>query len=129
MNYAMAQKYGFDERPKTTIKFGGGVADRIKSQPYSCIIGPNNSGKSFVLRELVLGVGERASYLGPQRYNNFNTLAPFAPNNKDRAKEWFRAFRRQQMEAGQNIDSSPFNIQQAIAELNDDRRNKLFQII
>ncbi len=68
-------KYGFNERPNTQICFADGETEnQLKDGEYTCLIGPNNSGKSFVLKNLVLAIGENATYLGPQRYNNFNAL-------------------------------------------------------
>lgn len=41
----------FDARPNTVIEFESEqLKENIIASPYSCIIGPNNSGKSFVLR-------------------------------------------------------------------------------
>ncbi|MEL7258307.1 MAG: AAA family ATPase [Pseudomonadota bacterium] len=122
-------KYAFDQRPNTVIEYENeAIAEQIKTGPYSCIIGPNNTGKSFLLKSLVLDLGETANYLGPARYNNFNSLSPYAPNPSRRSK-WWRAFRQQFKTENQNIDNSPFNIQQAIAELSDERRNRLFEIV
>lgn len=122
-------KYRFDQRPNTQIQFKpANLADRITSNPFSCIVGPNNSGKSFVLRDLVLRVGEAASYLGPARYNNFNTLAPYSPN-PNRRRDWYRQLKQRMEKETQNFDNSPFNVQQAIAELDDERRDHLFEIV
>ncbi len=122
-------KYGFDQRPNTTIEYENeNIFEQLKSGPYSCVIGPNNTGKSFLLKNLVLQVGETATYLGPARYNNFNSLTPYAPQPSRRSK-WWRQFRDQFNNQNQNLDNSPFNIQQAIAELSDERRTRLFEIV
>ena len=122
-------KYGFDERPKTVIEYEKEkIAEQLKSGPYSCVIGPNNTGKSFLLKSLVIELGETATYLGPARYNNFNSLSPYAPQPSRRSK-WWRQFREQFKTQNQNLDNSPFNVQQAIAELSDDRRERLFEIV
>ena len=63
-------------------------------------------------------IGEKASFLGPARYNNFNMLTPYSPN-PNRKTEEYKNWERQFREASLNIDNSPFNLQQAIAELND----------
>lgn len=122
-------KYGFDQRPNTIIEYEtDAIAAQLKSGPYSCIIGPNNTGKSFLLKNLVLELGESANYLGPARYSNFNSLSPYAPQ-PSRRSQWWRQFREQFRSKNQNLDNSPFNIQQAIAELSDARRKKLFEIV
>lgn len=122
-------KYGFDEKPNTLICYSDDqVANQIKDGEYTCLIGPNNSGKSYVLKNLVLEIGEKATYLGPQRYNNFNALSPYSPQPNRRSK-WHQSFRQNFTNTAQNLDNSPFNVQQAIAELDDIRRKQLFDIV
>ncbi|WP_285675058.1 ATP-dependent nuclease [Paralimibaculum aggregatum] len=119
----------FNKRPDTKITYmDDGLSEQINNGPYCCFIGPNNSGKSYLLKTLSIELGDKAAYLGPARYNNFNALPPYAPQPK-RRREQHRNFRRQFNESNQNLDNSPFNIQQAIAEFDNDRRNVLFEIV
>ena len=121
----------YDERPQTilserTQRFLGDAA----TNEYSVLCGPNNSGKSFLLKTLAEKLGESASYLGPARYQNFITLNSYAPNrNRRRRTQRFQNFRNQWHNEQQNIDNSPLNLQQAIAELSDDQRKKLIKIM
>ena len=101
---------------------------RYETPNTPCLIGPNNSGKSFVLKSLAVSLGEKATYLGPARYHNFNSLSPYSPKPNRRQQE-FRTLKQQFESASQNVDNSPFNIQQAIAELDDKRRKRLFKIV
>lgn len=122
-------KYNFDQKPNTVVEYAEtGLLEEIKAGPYACLIGPNNAGKSYVLKTILLEVGVKAVYLGPARYNNFNALSPYAPR-PTRRSEWFQQFQKQFRETSQNLDSSPFNVQQAIAELDDARRTELFEIV
>lgn len=122
-------EYKFDQRPNTgftenAIKF----IEEIKNSSYSVLVGRNNCGKSFLLKTLTQQIGKQASYIGPARYNNFNTLGFYTPtaNKKD---ERFRNFIQQWQQHSQNFDNSPINLQQAIAQLPDLQREKLFNII
>jgi len=93
-----------------------------------CIIcGKNNSGKSFILKKLYRELGNKTSFLGPNRYQNFNTLAIVAGkrNKYQEYLNWLKNFN----ENNQNIDNSPWNLNQAIAELGNEKREKLFSIM
>ena len=113
----------YDERPKTlfsesTQRFLQEASER----EYSILCGRNNSGKSYLLKTLAEQLGESASYLGPARYQNFVTLGSFVPKrNQRRRTERFQEFQRRWSNKQQNIDNSPINLQQAIAELSDDQ--------
>jgi hypothetical protein len=72
--------------------------------------------------------GQSASYLGPARYQNFNLLGYYTPDRNRRGQRW-NEFISQWNQQHQNIDNSPVNLQQAIAELSDDQRNTLIEII
>jgi predicted ATPase len=99
----------------------------FKTNDLSILCGRNNSGKRFLLRKLYTDFGEKTSYLGPNRYQNFNILGVVS-NKRDKSKEyydWIRNYKQNQ----QNIDNSPWNLQQAIAELGNLKRDTLFTII
>ena len=97
---------------------------------FAVLCGRNNCGKSYLLKTLAQRLGERASYLGPARYQNFTTLNSFAPQRgRRRHQEQHRQFVSQWQNQQQNIDNSPLNLQQAIAELTNEQRSKLKEIM
>jgi len=100
----------------------------IRESEYSVLVGRNNSGKSYLLKTLTTQWGQHASYLGPARYQNFNLLGYYTPNRNRRDERW-RQFIQQWNQQHQNIDNSPLNLQQAIAELTDIQRDNLAEII
>jgi len=100
----------------------------IRTAPLSVLCGRNNSGKSFLLRKLVQDIGQTASYLGPARYFNFNVLAAFSPRRNRKQEKWNELLRHLQNQ-NQNIDNSPMNLAQAIAELTDTERSLLFELV
>jgi hypothetical protein len=51
----------------------------IKSAPLVILCGRNNAGKPYVPGKLLQEMGQKASYLGPARYTNFNVLTPHSP--------------------------------------------------
>lgn len=125
----LVTEYQWDARPDTTITPGGqSCLEAIKASEYAVLVGRNNCGKSYLLKSLTQQIGQRASYLGPARYQNFNVLGYYTPNRNRRNERW-NEFSRQWRDAHQNIDNSPLNLQQAIAELSDTQRATLTEIV
>ena len=121
--------YQYDQRPNTQITAESReILQRIRDSEYSVLVGRNNCGKSFLLKTLTQEWGQSASFLGPARYQNFNLLGYYTPNRNRRSERW-NQFIQQWNQQQQNIDNSPVNLQQAIAELSDNQRHKLVEII
>ena len=121
--------YQYDQRPATRIAENSlPVLQRVRESEYSVLVGRNNCGKSFLLKHLTSKWGQSASYLGPARYQNFNILGYFTPSKNRRSERWTQ-FNQQWTQQHQNIDNSPINLQQAIAELSDRQRETLVEIV
>jgi len=104
------------------------LLQQLRDSEYSVLVGRNNCGKSYLLKHLTQQWGRNASYLGPARYQNFNVLGYYTPNRNRKDEKW-RQFLNQWQQSHQNIDNSPLNLQQAIAELNDAQRTRLTEIV
>lgn len=121
--------YLYDQRPGTRISDScTAFLPVIRDSEYVVLVGRNNCGKSWLLKTLTQSWGETASYLGPARYQNFNLLGYYTPNRNRRNERW-RQFNQQWSNQHENIDNSPANLQQAIAELSDVQRESLIEII
>lgn len=121
--------YLYDQRPGTRISDScTAFLPVIRDSEYVVLVGRNNCGKSWLLKTLTQSWGETASYLGPARYQNFNLLGYYTPNRNRRNERW-RQFNQQWSNQHENIDNSPVNLQQAIAELSDVQRESLIEII
>lgn len=121
--------YLFDQKPATVFSpESASVLSGIRNSEYSVLVGRNNCGKSFILKQLATEWGANASYLGPARYQNFNILGMYAPN-RNKKHERFTQFLQLSQNTHHNIDNSPLSLQQAIAELSDDQRATLAEII
>lgn len=121
--------YQYDQKPGTRIADASApTLQKIRNAEYAVLIGRNNCGKSFLLKYMTTQWGETASYLGPARYQNFNLLGYYTPNRNRKNERW-NEFMRQWQQQHQNIDNSPVNLQQAIAELSDAQRATLIEII
>ena len=123
------KKYQYDDKPNTAFSENAiNLIDEIKQSDYAVLVGRNNCGKSFLLKTITQSLGKHASYIGPARYNNFNTLGNYMPN-RNKKDERFNQFIQQWQKQNQNFDNSPINLQGAIAQLNDNQRSQLFQIV
>lgn len=121
--------YEYDQKPGTHISDSSEESLRkIRDSEYAVLVGRNNCGKSFLLKTLTQRWGQNASYLGPARYQNFHVLGFYTPNRNKKDEKW-RQFIQQWNQQQQNIDNSPLNLQQAIAELSDEKRNTLSEIV
>lgn len=121
--------YQYDQRPNTQLDAEAQeTLRRLRELEYAVLVGRNNCGKSFLLKSLTQQWGQSAAYLGPARYQNFNLLSYYTPNRNRRDERW-RQFMQQWQQQQQNIDNSPVNLQQAIAELSDSRRASFIEII
>jgi predicted ATP-dependent endonuclease of OLD family len=121
--------YAYDQRPGTNFpKATRARIEELKKSEYGVLVGRNNCGKSYVLKTLAQELGENASYLGPARYQNFNLLGTYAPSS-DRKSRRYKEFLNMWRQQSQNIDNSPLSLQQAIAELSDEARANLNEII
>jgi len=121
--------YEYDQKPATHFSDEAEQAlNNIRESEYAVLVGRNNCGKSFLLKTLTERWGENASYLGPARYQNFNVLGFYTPNRNKKYDKW-RQFMQQWEQQHQNIDNSPINLQQAIAELSDKKRELLIEIV
>ena len=119
----------FSSPPPTAIKpTAETLLKGIAAAPLSILCGRNNSGKSYLLRKLLQDIGEQAYYLGPGRYFNFNMLTPYNPTTGRRRKR-YRALVNHFKNASQNMDNSPLDLGQAIAELTDAQRDRLFSML
>ena len=121
--------YQYDQKPGTRMsEDSASVLQKIRESEYVVLVGRNNCGKSYLLKSLTTEFGVKASYLGPARYQNFNLLGYYTPNRNKIHERW-NQFMQQWQQQHHNMDNSPVNLQQAIAELSDTQRAVLIEIV
>ncbi len=121
--------YQYDQRPNTQFTDESTLAfDSIRNSEYAVLVGRNNCGKSYLLKTLTQRWGVRSTYIGPARYQNFNVLGLYTPNVNKSNERW-HSFMSQFSYQQQNLDNSPINLQQAVAELSDAQREKLVEMV
>ena len=99
----------------------------IKECEVAVVCGRNNSGKSFLLKQIHNDLGKKTLYLGPSRYFNFNILPQLeSTESKDRH---YDNLARRIKQAEINIDSAGINLQTSIVEMSNEKRTKLFSTV
>lgn len=115
--------------PPTTLEPASEtLLSTLKDAPLTVLCGRNNAGKSFILRRLLRAIGEKAFYLGPARYHNFNTLNVYGPSAERRSRRWHQMVTHL-FSDNQNVDNSPMNLGEAISAFSDAQREKLFALL
>jgi predicted ATPase len=121
-------RYKYDDQPQTRVADAStSVIQTLREKEYAVFVGRNNCGKSFLLRHLTRQWGNDASYLGPARYQNFQLLNYFTPTRNRKNEKHQNSINHWNQQ--QNVDNSPINLPQAIAELSDERRATLSEIV
>ena len=119
----------YKARPETKIADDCMVVySEIKNSFLSILCGRNNCGKSFILKKLLPELGNKSTFLGPARYNNFNLLSFVGPE-REKSDRKYHDLVQHVNRHDHNMDNSPFNLQQAIAELNNEQRKKLVELM
>jgi len=127
---APRQSYLYNQRPNTFISPSShAVLQSIRAAEYAVLVGKNNCGKTFLLKFLAQQNSNNVSYLGPARYQNFNLFGSFAPLGNRRQTRVNELLNYLRNTTNQNMDNSPLNLQQAIAELSDAERGTLGEVI
>ena len=104
------------------------VASDALNNSLNILVGRNNTGKTWLMNYLRQEYGQKASYIGPLRFQNFNMLSAVQPRNKELAKQ-YRSWLERWRKSTQNFDDAPTSAQQAIAELDDKKRETLFRLV
>jgi predicted ATPase len=127
---AVEEKYQYDKRPDTKVSEDSKtIVEELRTAEYTVLIGRNNCGKSWLLKWMTQEWGKNCTYLGPARYENFHLLPHYTPTKGDRNQVKFNEFMSHWRNEHQNLDNSPLNLQQAIAELPDAKRGVLAEIV
>ena len=99
---------------------------KIISSDTSILCGRNNSGKSFILKQILQSFGRNANYLGPSR---FITVQALNAHNPDVKANQFRSREDILNRNDFNVDNLPYDFVQAITGLTNSERKKLFNLM
>lgn len=101
------------------------IADR-KGKWLTVLSGPNNSGKSLLLKLMHQELGATSLLLACNRFYHFSDL-PYASNEVNLSQLYLNSV-QQFYQSRQNQEQSSYPLQQIISNLPDERRDTLFRV-
>jgi hypothetical protein len=119
-------EYDLLKRHKTkfTFRLDDFVASR-QSRAVTVLSGPNNCGKSLLLKALYYEIGHFAYFLPCDRISNLTDLAY---SDLGDPRILYTNFSQGFLRESQNTEKSHAQLKQIITSLGDDQRNRLFQL-
>lgn len=116
--------------PRFSVEFQPGIEAFIASraQAASTILsGPNNSGKSLLLKHLCAQLGHKSCLLTCNRFSPIDVINSRAADPGER-KRLFESFTQHQESGRYHEDINSRQLDQLISSLDDERQDKLFDI-
>ena len=113
---------------KLDFTFRPGLAEFLEtrsSRPLTVLAGPNNVGKTLLLKFLCAEHGPGAYMLGCNRFYHVSRLSASAPQPED---QLYRNFAWQFYAEQQNTENNALNLAQVITQLTDSGRKRLFEL-
>lgn len=120
----------YSKIPRLSVEFCPDVETFITSRHNkrsTILSGPNNSGKSLILKNLFASLGPKSCLLTCNRFSTIDVINSRAVNPNER-RQAFDSFIHQQESGNYHQDISPRNLEQLIAGLNDEKQERLFDI-
>jgi hypothetical protein len=124
------QKTRYSEIPRFTVEFRPDVDALIASRSGKFVTvfsGPNNSGKSLLLKHLFASLGPKSCLLTCNRFSTIDVINS-RTTNPDERRQIYDSFIHQQEAGNYHDDLNPRQLEQLIAGLNNEKQDKLFEI-
>jgi len=115
--------------PRFSVEFQPDIEAFMVSRtqaPSTILSGPNNSGKSLLLKHLAQ-LGHKSCLLTCNRFSLIDVINSRA-TDPDERKRWFETVTQQQESGHYHEDTNSRQLDQLISILNDEKQDKLFAI-
>lgn len=116
--------------PRFTIEFRPNIDALIASRQSkiaTVLSGPNNSGKTLLLKHLCASLGPKSCLLTSNRFSTIDVINSRTTNPQER-RQVYDSFIHQQQAGNYHDDLNSRQLEQLIAGLNNDKQDKLFEI-
>ena len=123
-------KVRYSSIPRFTIEFHPDIDALIASRQSkiaTVFSGPNNSGKSLLLKHLFASLGPKSCLLTSNRFSPIDTINS-RTSNPDERRQVYDLFINHQQAGNYHDDLNPRQLEQLIAGLNNSKQDKLFEI-
>jgi hypothetical protein len=101
--------------------------DQRRTAPVTVLCGPNNCGKSLILKQLYVRADEHAFLLAVGRFSHVDTLHT-RPTEPERYRSMYWNHMQQSFTRGQNQDDSQIKLEQVLAGLTDAELDQLLDL-
>jgi hypothetical protein len=98
-----------------------------KDALVTVLCGPNNCGKSLILKQLYLRADERAYLLAVGRFSHVDTLNT-RPSEPERYRSMYWNHMQHSFQKGQNQDESQIKLEQVVGGLPDSELDRLLEL-
>lgn len=102
------------------------LADRANALT-TVLSGPNNSGKTLLLKQLLLAIGQGGYLVGCNRFSHVDVLNTRQVDEHEH-RRYFENFVQTLYSSNQNMENNDLHLEQVITGLRDEPRRKLFDI-
>ncbi len=124
------QKVRYSNISRFTIEFHPDIDTLIASRQgkiATVFSGPNNSGKSLLLKHLFASLGPKSCLLTCNRFSTIDVINSRTTDPNER-RQVYDMFIQQQEAGNYHEDLNPKQLEQLIAGLNNEKQDKLFEI-
>lgn len=124
------EKVRYMDIPRFTVEFRPDVDALIASRHgkiATVLSGPNNSGKSLLLKHLFANLGPKSCLLTCNRFSTIDVINSRTANPNER-RQIYDSFIHHQQAGNYHDDLNPRQLEQLIAGLNNEKQDKLFDI-
>ena len=123
VNYDYLPRFDVDFQPEIEA-----ILAARQTSPSTVFSGPNNSGKSLILKQLVKVLGHRACLLTCNRYSQIDVINTQQSHGSDERRQHHDQIVNQ-LESGHfHDDQNPRQLEQLIRGLTDDKQDRLFAL-
>jgi predicted ATP-dependent endonuclease of OLD family len=125
------QYVNYDYMPRFDVDFDPDIEAILASRQASLstvFSGPNNSGKSLILKQMLATLGHRACLLTCNRYSQIDVINTQQSHGSDERRQHHEGI-VSQLESGHfHDDQNPRQLEQLIRGLTDDKQDQLFAL-
>ena len=125
------QEVNYDHMPRFPVEFDPGIEAFIASRkdcPSTVLSGPNNSGKSLILKQMLSALDHHACLLTCNRYSQIDVINTQPAHGSDERKQHYDMIVNH-LESGQyHEDQNPRQLEQLIRGLTDVQQDRLLAL-
>ena len=125
------EKVRYEFLPRFTVEFKPDIDALIATRqqcPSTVFSGPNNSGKSLILKQMASVLGHRACLLTCNRYSTIDVINTQPSHGIDERRQHHESVVNQ-LESGHfHDDQNPRQLEQLIRGLTDEQLDRLFEL-